>query len=155
MVINERVCEGCGDCGRKSSCLSVQPVETEFGRKTRIHQPSCNHDRTCLEGDCPAFLTVIPAGGERSIPSPPSDLPEPVRPPARETTVRMAGIGGTGVVTLSQVMGMAAMLDGLHVAGLDQTGLSQKAGPVVSDVRIGKEPLPGTGPDLRTEGATC
>ncbi len=149
VVINERVCEGCGDCGEKSSCLSVQPVATEFGRKTQIHQSSCNHDRTCMEGDCPAFLTVVPAGGKDGKgphpPAPPADLPEPRVPSADEWTVRMAGIGGTGVVTLSQVMGVAAMLDGLHVAGLDQTGLSQKGGPVVSDLRIGREPLSGTG----------
>ncbi|HLM09302.1 MAG TPA: indolepyruvate ferredoxin oxidoreductase family protein, partial [Thermoleophilaceae bacterium] len=142
--INERVCEGCGDCGQKSNCLSVVPVETEFGRKTQIHQASCNKDLSCLEGDCPSFLTVVP--GEKAKHRTPTldiDLPEPERLVRdEEFGVRMMGIGGTGVVTVNQVLGMAALLDGLHVSGLDQTGLSQKGGPVISDLRITREPLP-------------
>jgi indolepyruvate ferredoxin oxidoreductase len=141
--INERVCEGCGDCGHKSSCLSVVPVETEFGRKTQIHQASCNKDFSCLEGDCPSFLTVVP--GEKAKHETPSldvELPEPSPlVDADDFGVRMMGIGGTGVVTVNQVLGMAALLDGLHVSGLDQTGLSQKGGPVISDLRITREPL--------------
>jgi indolepyruvate ferredoxin oxidoreductase len=141
--INERVCEGCGDCGQKSSCLSVIPVDTEFGRKTQIHQASCNKDYSCLEGDCPSFLTVVP--GERTKRGTPAlevDLPEPERlATADDFAVRMMGIGGTGVVTVNQVLGMAALIDGLHVSGLDQTGLSQKGGPVISDLRISREPL--------------
>ncbi|MBB4665121.1 indolepyruvate ferredoxin oxidoreductase family protein [Conexibacter arvalis] len=139
--INERVCEGCGDCGEKSGCLSVEPVETELGRKTRIHQASCNKDLSCLEGDCPSFLTIIPpraAAPPPAPPAPPEGMPEPELRPADEAArVRLVGIGGTGVVTVSQVLGMAALLDGREAGGLDQTGLSQKAGPVVSDVRIG------------------
>jgi indolepyruvate ferredoxin oxidoreductase len=142
--INERVCEGCGDCGQKSSCLSVIPVDTEFGRKTQIHQASCNKDFSCLEGDCPSFLTVVPAEkAKHRTPELTVELPEPgPRVSAADFGVRMMGIGGTGVVTVNQVLGMAALLDGLHVSGLDQTGLSQKGGPVISDLRITTEPIP-------------
>jgi indolepyruvate ferredoxin oxidoreductase len=141
--INERVCEGCGDCGQKSNCLSVIPVETEFGRKTQIHQASCNKDFSCLEGDCPSFLTVVP--GEKAKHRTPAleiELPEPRRLVGEDDFgVRMMGIGGTGVVTVNQVLGMAALLDGLYVSGLDQTGLSQKGGPVISDLRVTREPV--------------
>ncbi len=140
VVINERVCEGCGDCGDVSNCLSVQPVDTPFGRKTQIDQTSCNFDMSCMEGDCPSFMTVSLQRGTASPVRPllraPDALPAPVRAAARDFTVRMSGIGGTGVVTVSQIIGTAAMLDGYHVRGLDQTGLSQKAGPVVSDLRL-------------------
>ncbi len=146
VLINERVCEGCGDCGEKSGCLSVEPVETELGRKTRINQSSCNKDYSCLEGDCPSFLTVIPpvqADAERPAapPLPAIALPDPRPADADDVRVRLVGVGGTGVVTVSQVLGMAALLDGSHASGLDQTGLSQKAGPVVSDVRLTRAPL--------------
>jgi indolepyruvate ferredoxin oxidoreductase len=143
VVINERICEGCGDCGDASNCLSVQPIDTPYGRKTAIHQTSCNFDFSCMQGDCPAFATVtVDTDGRRAdrptanAPAP-GDLPEPspvVDPD--NFTVRLSGIGGTGVVTVSQIIGTAAMLDDLHVRGLDQTGLSQKAGPVTSDIRV-------------------
>lgn len=146
VLINERVCEGCGHCGETSGCLSVQPIETEFGRKTKIDQTSCNLDASCLQGDCPSFMTVevdidaVAAAGKvrtRKV-SAPTVFPEPVMMANRDDcTIRLAGIGGTGVVTVSQVLGTAAMLEGRAVIGLDQTGLSQKAGQVVSDVRIG------------------
>jgi indolepyruvate ferredoxin oxidoreductase len=141
--INERVCEGCGDCGEKSSCLSVLPVETEFGRKTQIHQASCNKDYSCLEGDCPSFLTVVPGEKAKHVtPTLEVELPEPERLVSDEDFgVRMMGIGGTGVVTVNQVLGMAALMDGLHVSGLDQTGLSQKGGPVTSDLRLSRDPV--------------
>ncbi|MBB5075326.1 indolepyruvate ferredoxin oxidoreductase family protein [Nonomuraea endophytica] len=145
VVINERVCEGCGDCGEKSTCLSVQPVETEFGRKTRIHQPSCNSDLTCLKGDCPSFLLVEPGPRKsKPLPPPPAGLPEPTPRFTGAVTLRMPGIGGTGVVTVSQILQMAAHLDGLHAAGLEQTGLAQKGGPVISDVRVSPEPITGS-----------
>ncbi|TMR11472.1 indolepyruvate ferredoxin oxidoreductase family protein [Nonomuraea turkmeniaca] len=143
VVVNERVCEGCGDCGDVSTCLSVQPVETEYGRKTRIHQASCNSDLSCLKGDCPSFLLVEPGtpAAPQALPPPPVD--EPAGRPA-EALIRMPGIGGTGVVTVSQILQMAAHLDGLHAAGLEQTGLAQKGGPVVSDVRISPRPVEGS-----------
>lgn len=174
VVINERVCEGCGDCGAKSNCLSVQPVETPFGRKTRIDQASCNFDYSCVEGDCPSFMTVTPARPKKwrlrsarstrsSQPGERTDqrtatsgttgtnalldrpLPEPhLIVPDADWTVRLSGIGGTGVVTVSQVLGTAAMLDGYQVRGLDQTGLSQKAGPVVSDLRFSRTAAPAS-----------
>src|SRR6185312_5470951 len=100
--INERVCEGCGDCGKKSSCLSVVPTQTEFGRKTSIHQSSCTQDFACLEGDCPSFVMIVPGSTTVSAPPPevPIELPDPT-PRVDSATgflLRMPGIGGTGVV---------------------------------------------------------
>jgi indolepyruvate ferredoxin oxidoreductase len=169
VVINERICEGCGDCGHKSNCLSVQPVETEFGRKTRIDQSSCNVDLSCLAGDCPSFMTVrlpdqaagrggaasgrgtAPTGGGAAggaLAALGGDLPEPARragPAARPHATRIAGIGGTGVVTVSQILSAAATFAGLDVAALDQTGLAQKGGAVISDVIIGGPAGQGNG----------
>ncbi|MGP4015908.1 indolepyruvate ferredoxin oxidoreductase family protein [Saccharopolyspora sp. 5N708] len=143
VLINERVCEGCGDCGTKSNCLSVQPVATEFGRKTRIHQSSCNVDYSCLAGDCPSFLTVLPSGRkahrERAALSADA-LPEPAGG-ADDFTVRITGIGGTGVVTVTQILATAAVIDGRQVRTLDQIGLAQKGGAVVSDLKITAEPV--------------
>ncbi|PYM19876.1 MAG: hypothetical protein DMD81_02935 [Candidatus Rokuibacteriota bacterium] len=140
VYINEAVCEGCGDCGVKSNCLSVHPVDTEFGRKTQIHQSSCNKDYSCLRGDCPSFVTVTPLGAPQQKArrrfSAERELAEPVLKVPREASVFMMGIGGTGVVTVNQILGTAALLDGKHVCGLDQTGLSQKGGPVVSHLKI-------------------
>jgi indolepyruvate ferredoxin oxidoreductase len=127
-----------------SNCLSVQPVETPYGRKTRIDQATCNLDTSCVRGDCPSFLTVTPR--KRAVPKRPvaatggtGGFGEPeVVVPTDDCTIRLSGIGGTGVVTVSQILGTAAMLDGFEVRGLDQTGLSQKAGPVVSDVRLSR-----------------
>ena len=143
-MINQRVCEGCGDCGEKSNCLSVQPIDTDFGRKTAIDQSSCNKDYSCLKGDCPSFLTVIPSakprGRRAAAPALASDgIPDPplrfdvARAPH---TTRITGVGGTGVVTLSQVLSAAGRIAGRQVRSLDQTGLAQKGGAVISDVKI-------------------
>ncbi|MEL5953584.1 indolepyruvate ferredoxin oxidoreductase family protein [Streptomyces sp. CLV115] len=154
VVINERVCEGCGDCGDVSTCLSVQPVDTEFGRKTRIHQASCNSDFSCLKGDCPSFLLVEPkTAPRRKLPTLLVELTDPIPLVSDQSTLlRMPGIGGTGVVTASQILQMAAHLDGRYAAGLEQTGLAQKGGPVVSDVRISSTPVTGA---LRASRATA
>ena len=158
IIINERVCEGCGHCGEVSNCLSLQPIDTDFGRKTKVDQTSCNLDYSCLRGDCPSFASVSPRGPASSLlanlaksstngaedgtPAQerqrvPSELPEPeLLTTPDDASVRMPGIGGTGVVTAAHILGTAAMLNGKSVLGLDQTGLSQKAGPVVSDMRI-------------------
>ena len=150
VVINERICEGCGDCGDKSNCLSVQPIDTPYGRKTAIHQTSCNFDFSCLQGDCPAFATVTvdgdaPVAGTPPTAPAPNALPAPTPiVDADDFTIRLSGIGGTGVITVSQIIGTAALFDGFHVRGLDQTGLSQKAGPVSSDVRLSRHEIPAT-----------
>jgi len=122
----------------------VQPVETSFGRKTTIDQTTCNLDFSCLEGDCPAFMTIRAVepnaatdAARGALPGPVDSLPEPVLVVAADRfAARIAGIGGTGVVTVSQVLGTAAGFDGFEVRGLDQIGLSQKAGPVVSDLHL-------------------
>lgn len=154
VVINQRVCEGCGDCGDVSTCLSVHPIDTEFGRKTHIHQASCNSDFSCLKGDCPSFLLVEPKGKpSRPIPAVPVALTDPISVlTGNSTLLRMPGIGGTGVVTVSQILQMAAHLDGCYAAGLEQTGLAQKGGPVVSDVRISAGPASGA---VRASRATA
>lgn len=144
VVINEAVCEGCGDCGTKSNCLSVQPVDTEFGRKTRIDQTSCNTDYSCLDGDCPSFVTVEltpdtkdrKASRRHKTAEPPRVTDPGFDVPTGTQNVLLAGIGGTGIVTVNQVLATAALRAGYEVESLDQIGLSQKAGPVVSHLRF-------------------
>jgi indolepyruvate ferredoxin oxidoreductase len=157
-VINERVCEGCGDCGVKSNCMSVEPVPTEFGRKTRIHQSSCNKDFSCVKGFCPSFLTITPNpepaaadGANRKkkkgrIPALDKALPDPVTKVDASFGfgVHIMGIGGTGSVTVSATLANAARLEGKHVIGLDQTGLAQKGGAVISDIKITNAPFDGS-----------
>ena len=147
LVIHEEVCEGCGDCVSKSNCLSLYPVETEYGQKTRIHQSSCNADYSCLLGDCPSFVSVMVEPGtglRRRRPQAPSvEVPEPAAKVGvgEGYEILIPGIGGTGVVTLNALLATAALLDGLSVTTLDQTGLAQKGGAVVSGILIGPRPL--------------
>ncbi|HYM12764.1 MAG TPA: indolepyruvate ferredoxin oxidoreductase family protein [Bryobacterales bacterium] len=147
LVINEEVCEGCGDCVAKSNCLSLHPVETEYGQKTRIHQSSCNADYSCLLGDCPSFVSVMvePGTGLRKRQLPELPGVEIGEPAAKVTVgdgyeILIPGIGGTGVVTLNALLATAALLDGLHATTLDQTGLSQKGGAVVSSILLAARP---------------
>jgi indolepyruvate ferredoxin oxidoreductase len=146
IFIHPEVCEGCGDCGRVSNCMAIEPLETEFGRKRRINQSSCNKDFSCVEGFCPSFVTVH--GGRLRKPEATAPLsrylppvPDPVLPEIGERfSVLVAGIGGSGVVTISQTIAIAAYLDGLYSSNLDLTGLSQKYGAVTAHVRIAHEP---------------
>ena len=151
VVINDLVCEGCGDCGVQSNCLSIEPLETEWGRKRAINQSSCNKDMSCLKGFCPSFVTV--SGGRlrsnhaQSAVSPSTDLTawgEPPLPrlPNTETAygVVVAGVGGTGVITMGQLLGMAAHLDGKAVVTQDAAGLAQKGGATWSHVLIADHP---------------
>ncbi len=141
-VINEMVCEGCGDCSSKSNCLSVEPLETEFGRKRQINQSSCNKDFSCVKGFCPSFVTVeggrlrkgksSAAATEEAI-----ALEEPPTAPLDTPCgILVTGIGGTGVITIGQILGMAAHLEGKGVTVLDMSGLAQKYGAVMSHVQI-------------------
>lgn len=156
IVINERVCEGCGDCGEKSNCMSVEPVHTEFGRKTRIHQSSCNKDYSCVKGFCPSFLTITPNPAPATdgapkkkkgrIPALERELPAPVKKvdDSLGFGIHVMGIGGTGSVTVVATLAKAARLEGKHVIGLDQTGLAQKGGAVISDIKITHAPFKGS-----------
>ena len=144
VVINEEVCEGCGDCGVQSNCVSILPLETPLGRKRVIDQNSCNKDYSCVKGFCPSFVTV--EGGALRKPSkakatPPEGLPMPVLPSLEEPcNVVITGVGGTGVVTIGALMGMAAHLEGKGVLVLDMAGLAQKGGAVMSNVRLAATP---------------
>jgi indolepyruvate ferredoxin oxidoreductase len=145
VFINPAVCEGCGDCSVQSNCISIQPLETEFGRKRRIDQSSCNKDFSCLKGFCPSFVTVEGAriarrtddgdgAHERLI----AELPAPaIAGQGRVYNLLIAGIGGTGVLTVGAVLGMAAHVDGLGCTVMDQTGMAQKGGAVTSHLRVG------------------
>jgi len=147
VVINELVCEGCGDCGVKSNCVSVQPVETEFGRKRRIDQSSCNKDFSCVNGFCPSFVTVhggrlrkaeARAGSDDALAGVPE--PAPFEIGAEGWSAIIDGIGGTGVVTIGNILGMAAHLEGKGTGLIDMAGLAQKGGAVFSHLRIARSP---------------
>jgi indolepyruvate ferredoxin oxidoreductase len=145
VVINELVCEGCGDCGVQSNCVSVQPLETEWGRKRLIDQSSCNKDFSCVKGFCPSFVTVhgaklkrgVGVAADHDLPA----LPEPKLPAIEQTyNIIVTGVGGTGVVTIGGILGMAAHLEGRGVGVLDMAGLAQKGGAVFSYMRIAENP---------------
>ena len=144
VIINTLVCEGCGDCGVKSNCVSIQPLETEFGRKRTIDQSSCNKDYSCIEGFCPSFVTVhgakLKAGSAIASDTLPT-IPEPeIAAPERTQGILITGVGGTGIVTVGAVLGMAAHLDGLGVGIIDMAGLAQKGGAVSIHMRVGPTP---------------
>jgi indolepyruvate ferredoxin oxidoreductase len=146
VIINELVCEGCGDCSVQSNCLSVEPVETEFGRKRRINQNSCNKDYSCTKGFCPSFITVEggalkgkkkDGGDKRPNPFALPPLPEPSLPLAETPWgIVVAGVGGTGVITIGQLLGMAAHLEGKGIVTQDSAGLAQKGGATWSHIQI-------------------
>ncbi|MEM1047315.1 MAG: indolepyruvate ferredoxin oxidoreductase family protein [Pseudomonadota bacterium] len=146
VVINEQVCEGCGDCGVQSNCVAIQPVETEFGRKRQIDQSTCNKDFSCINGFCPSFVTVH--GGKLKKATPAEGraddaltVPEPAIPELTTSkSILITGVGGTGVVTVGAVLGMAAHLEGKGCGIIDMAGLAQKGGSVMSHMRIAPKP---------------
>ena len=148
IFINENVCEGCGDCSIKSNCLSVVPIETEFGRKRAIDQSNCNKDYSCAEGFCPSFVSVMGgrprrAGARAAPPAHLVDLPEPILrklDPGEVYSILVTGVGGTGVVTIGALLGIAAHMEGKGASSVDQFGMAQKGGSVYSHIRLAASP---------------
>ena len=145
VIINELVCEGCGDCGVQSNCVSIQPLETEWGRKRTIDQSSCNKDFSCIKGFCPSFVTVHGAKLKKGVGVAADhdlrQLPEPKLPAIDRTyNIIVTGVGGTGIVTVGGILGMAAHLEGRGVGVLDMAGLAQKGGAVFSYIRFAEKP---------------
>jgi indolepyruvate ferredoxin oxidoreductase len=148
VFINELVCEGCGDCGAKSNCVSIQPIETEYGRKRRIDQSSCNKDFSCINGFCPSFVTVHGGRPRKARPPAPDAQPDKAalfEPNRREIgdspyAIIVTGVGGTGVVTIGAILGMAAHLEGKGCGMIDMAGLAQKGGAVYSHVKLAQRP---------------
>ena len=158
VVINHLVCEACGDCSVQSNCVAVQPVETELGRKRRIDQSACNKDFSCLKGFCPSFVTVeggrLRRGGFAARDTPFPLLPEPAVPELRDTYgMVVTGVGGTGVITIAALLGMAAHLEEKGVVTLDMVGLAQKGGAVVSHIKLALEPDRTGSPRVAAGGA--
>ncbi len=159
IFINDDVCEGCGDCGVKSNCVSVLPLETQFGRKRVIDQSACNKDYSCVNGLCPSFVSVV--GGKMRKNSPSvntngtwSSLPDPVLPQINGTyNIVLTGVGGTGLVTVGALLGMAAHIENRGVGILDMIGLAQKGGAVLSHLRIGNSPEDIHSPRIASQGA--
>jgi len=153
IIINPLVCEGCGDCSVQSNCVSIEPLETSFGRKRQINQSSCNKDYSCVNGFCPSFITVN--GGElrskaigfsadlNDIPPPQSNLTL-----EQPYNIAITGVGGTGVLTIGALLGMAAHIEGKASMILDMSGLAQKGGSVISHVRISHDPGQVTSPRI-------
>jgi indolepyruvate ferredoxin oxidoreductase len=144
VVINDLICEGCGDCGVKSNCVSVQPVMTEWGRKRTIDQSSCNKDYSCLKGFCPSFVTVhgakLKTGESVAEPADWPALPSPSLPLTNHPYgIIVTGVGGTGIVTVGAIIGMAAHLEGKGAGVIDMAGLAQKGGAVYSHIRLANE----------------
>jgi indolepyruvate ferredoxin oxidoreductase len=142
VMINPLVCEGCGDCSKASNCVSVEPLDTEFGRKRRINPSTCNQDYTCLDGFCPSFITLEGAENPHHETKPAltadaTPLPE-FRPQNGVQNIVFTGVGGTGVTTVASILAMAAHVDGRAASSVDMTGLAQKGGAVFSHVRIGE-----------------
>ncbi|MGI9221263.1 MAG: indolepyruvate ferredoxin oxidoreductase family protein, partial [Woeseiaceae bacterium] len=148
MFINDRVCEGCGDCSKKSNCVSVLPVQTTFGKKRMIDQSSCNKDYSCNNGFCPSFVTVLggalrKGAGIQEKPQLQEALPEPnvaKIPEGESYGILVGGVGGTGVVTIGALLGMAAHIDGKGTSIVEQLGFAQKGGPVTANIRIAADP---------------
>jgi indolepyruvate ferredoxin oxidoreductase len=166
IVINEAVCENCGDCSVQSNCISIEPIETQFGRKRTINQSSCNKDFSCVKGHCPSFVSVHggtlrkaaagegPGVGDEELAQRLAALPAPPDcDDERPVNILVTGIGGTGVVTIGALLGMAAHLEGKGSSGLDVTGLAQKNGAVTSHVRIARDPESIHSTRIATAGA--
>ena len=159
VYINPLVCEGCGDCSRASNCVSVEPLETEYGRKRQVDQSSCNTDYSCLQGFCPSFVTVEGADRPRKMPLRLADsfqdgLPKPIPQAIGEAqSILITGIGGTGVVTVGAVLAMAAHLEGKAASVFDMTGLAQKGGSVLSHLRVSSNAAILTAPRIGTHEA--
>ena len=157
VYINPAVCEGCGDCSVQSNCIAVEPLETEFGRKRQINQSTCNQDFACVKGFCPSFVTVNGAKLKRGngLDAPDiTKIPEPKIPEIQEPwNIAITGVGGTGVLTIGALLGMAAHIDGLAPLSMDVSGLAQKGGAVLSHVRIGTKEKPVRAPRIIRSGA--
>ncbi|WP_299815060.1 indolepyruvate ferredoxin oxidoreductase family protein [uncultured Jannaschia sp.] len=155
--INPAVCEGCGDCSEKSNCIAVEPEETEMGRKRRINQSMCNKDYSCLKGFCPSFVSVRGAMPKKAVAQDGPDvgaLPEPTLPEIdRAWNLAVTGVGGTGVLTIGALLGMAAHVEGKVPMILDMAGLAQKGGAVLSHVRISRPDRPTAAPRIAAGGA--
>jgi indolepyruvate ferredoxin oxidoreductase len=156
VFINPAVCEGCGDCSKQSNCIAIEPLETAFGRKRQINQSACNKDFSCVKGFCPAFVTVRGATLARQTAALPdmTVLPDPVLPPLDQPwNIAVAGVGGSGILTIGALLGMAAHLEGIAPLVMDMAGLAQKGGAVMSHIRLSTAAQPPTAPRIANGGA--